>query len=169
MATRSFILQYEKTFGPEPSLVPLFVEALETGQRGGSGSLDVFKTTLLASSPRLVEQILDGRYKTSRASRNRGAAPLPQVGRALKDGQSFLYEASRAVWADVATGCCRRSLPDELPARPRYGLRLSQIRCRDKDEVGHDEVYACRLPWTGRALSRATPVLRTRLMTNEPN
>lgn len=42
-ATRSFTEQCKTIFGPEPSLVPLFVEALESGQSGGSHSRERFE------------------------------------------------------------------------------------------------------------------------------
>ena len=83
-ATRSFTRQCEQTFGAEPSLVPLFVEALETGQRGGSDPEDAFATTLHESSPDLVERILDGWKKTSRADQTRRESSRFQGVRDLK-------------------------------------------------------------------------------------
>lgn len=197
MATPSFTKQCEQIFGPEPSLVPLFVEALETGQRGGSDPEDVFATTLRESSPDLVDRILDGWKKTSRADQtsrakfrfqgvrdleterdytwdervriraaeysayNESIARLKrrlvkaEVSRALEVGvsnwtpsdevkanKSLLYEATRAVWGELTTSPCELLPADgETPPRPRYALRLSRIKCNDKDEVGHDEVY----------------------------
>lgn len=83
MATRSFTEQCERIFGPEPSLVPLFVEALETGQRGGSDPEDVFLTTLRESSPDLVDRILDGWKNASRvervASRSQGVLDMAKT------------------------------------------------------------------------------------------
>jgi hypothetical protein len=83
-ATRSFTQQCEETFGAEPSLVPLFVEALETGQRGGSDPQDAFATTLHEESPELVDRILDGWKKTSRADQTRRATSRFQGVRDLK-------------------------------------------------------------------------------------
>jgi hypothetical protein len=83
-ATRSFTKQCEQTFGSEPSLVPLFVEALETGQRRGSDPEDVFATTLHESSRDLVDRILDGWRKTSRADQTRRATSRFQGVRDLK-------------------------------------------------------------------------------------
>jgi len=62
----------------------LFVEALETGQRGGSDPEDVFATTLHESSPDLVDRILDGWKKTSGADQTRRAPSRFQGVRDLK-------------------------------------------------------------------------------------
>ena len=78
METPSFTLEVAKKFGPEPSLVPLFIEALEIGQGGGSNPEDVFKSTLLKSSPELVQRILVGWKNTPKPKRARKVAPEQQ-------------------------------------------------------------------------------------------
>jgi hypothetical protein len=71
MATPSFTQQCAKMFGPEPPLVPLFVEALENGRRGGSDPEDVFVTMLRESSPDLVDSILEGWKRAPMRDRRR--------------------------------------------------------------------------------------------------
>ena len=95
MATRSFTKQSEQIFGPEPSLVPLFVEALETGQRGGSDPQDVFATTLRESSPDLVDRILDGWKKTSGADQTRATSRFQGVRDLKKEGDYSWEERVR--------------------------------------------------------------------------
>ncbi|MBO3681819.1 hypothetical protein [Streptomyces sp. NEAU-YJ-81] len=220
MATRSFTEQCERIFGPEPSLAPLFVEGLETGQRGGSDPEDVFATTLRESSPDLVDSILDGWKKTSRVdqagratSRSRGVRDRTkergysweervrnraaeysayhdaiarlkrhlikaEVSRALdvgvsnwtpsdevKANKSLLYEATQAVWGELTIGprCGQVLAVGETPARPRYALRLSRIKCNDKDEIGHDEVYVVSVVVDGAGNLRAETSPRYRM------
>jgi hypothetical protein len=208
METLAFTLQAAEKFGPEPSLVPLFVEALETGQQGGTDPQDVFKSTLLKSSPELARRILDGWENASRSKRPRTAAPTQQavryandsrsweervrartaeytayhaaikgykrsliraeVRRALEVGvqnwtpsdsvranKSLLYEVSRAVWGEFTVGVCETVGVDVEPTSPVYGVRFSRIRCRDKDEVGHDEVYVVSIAVDGGGTLKA--------------
>lgn len=208
MQTPSFMIKATKIFGPEPSLVPLFVEALDTGQKGGNDPQDVFKNTLMKSSPELVQRILDGWQNTPQRKRPQAATLGKQrrqdqndrswhervqsgvaeytayhaaikryrksliraeMRRALEIGvqnwtpsdsvradKTLLYEVSRAIWADLSIDCCAIGVDgDPPPTRPVYGVRLSRIKCRETDEVGHDEVYVITIAVDGAGSLKA--------------
>ena len=64
--------------------------------------------------------------------------------------KSLLYETTRAVWgALTAPYVCESPVDGDAPPRSRYALRLSRIKCNDKDEVGHDEEYVVSIAVDG--------------------
>ncbi|WP_405933717.1 hypothetical protein [Streptomyces sp. NBC_00827] len=83
----------------------------------------------------------------------------------IKANKSLLYEATRAVWGELTAGsrCEQVLVDDETPARPRYALRLSRIKCNNKDEHGHDEVYVVSVVVDGAGNLRAETTPRYRM------